>query len=518
VPQSITRRFGGGRRDGSDPNDPTPRIAILGAGIGGLCMGIELSRAGIGSFTIFEKSNGVGGTWRDNTYPGATCDVPSHFYSFSFATSPEWSRIFPEQPEILRYLEDCADRFDLRPHLRLSTAIVDATFDDATLTWTLHTDSGEPIVADIVVSGLGQLNVPAYPDVPGRDDFTGTAFHSARWDHDHSLLGERVAVIGNAASAVQFVPRIAEGVAQLSVFQRSPNWIMEKPDVAYPEKAKRLFRRLPFLRRLHRAQIYLSFEAKWFVLRDGSRTARRLERKARAHLERQVPDVSLRAELTPDYPIGCKRMLMSNDYYPALLRDNVELVTAPIERITHDGITTADGTHRVFDTIIYATGFRTTEFLAPIEVTGHDGARLHETWRDGAEAYLGMTVTGFPNFFMLYGPNTNLGTNSIEFMIECQVGYILRCIEEMRARGVAAVDVRPDAMATYNREIQRRLAKTVWSAGCSNWYKTESGRITNNWPGPAAAYWWRTRRPDWDALSSRRRSDGAPTAGRAPAR
>lgn len=474
---------------------PTPRIVILGAGIGGLCMAIALRRAGIDSFTIYEKSDGVGGTWRDNSYPGAQCDVPSHFYSFSFATSPDWSRVFPEQPEILRYLESCTDRFGIRPHLRLSTPITEATYDDVTNTWTLRTDTGEVVTADIVVSGLGQLNIPSYPELPGREAFSGTTFHSARWQHNHPLRGERVAVIGNAASAVQFVPRIADDAGSLAVFQRSPNWVLPHPDAAYPERAKKLFRRFPFVRRLHRAQIYAMFEMKWLVLRPGSRSARSMQRKASDHLEQQIADAKLRAALRPDYPIGCKRMLMSNDYYPALLRDNVELVTTPIDHVTSHGITTSDGKHRSFDTIIYATGFQTTNFLAPVEVIGRNGRRLHDLWKDGAEAYLGMTVPGFPNFFVLYGPNTNLGTNSIEFMIECQVRYILRCIRDMRARGLATIEVRESATAAYGREMQRKLAKTVWSAGCSNWYRTDSGRITNNWPSPAGAYWWRTRRP-----------------------
>jgi cation diffusion facilitator CzcD-associated flavoprotein CzcO len=511
-------------RTGRGPElGPPPRIAVVGAGVGGLGTGIRLKQAGIESFTIYEKSDGVGGTWHDNSYPGAACDVPSHLYSFSFAPKADWSRVFPGQSEILAYLEDCADRFGLRPHLRCGVEITEARWDDDSTTWRLTTREGEEIVADVVVSALGQLNVPSYPDIPGRDEFRGTAFHSARWDHGHDLEGERVAVIGTGASAVQFVPEIAPVVERLSVFQRSPNWIVPRPDMPYPESWKRTFARHPSVRLLHRAQIFANLELRWWAMREGSRRARQMATTAADHLRDQVADPGLRAKLTPDYPVGCKRILISSDYYPALTRDNVEVVTQAIERITADGIVTTDGREHRVDTIVYGTGFHATEFLRPIEVVGRHGVRLHDEWRTGAEAYLGVTVAGFPNLFLLYGPNTNLGHNSIIYMIEAQIGFVLRCLRELRRSGVAALDVRSDVMRSYNGELQASLHETVWESGCHNWYKTETGKVTNNWPRPASAYWWQLKRAGLGSFTRlpARSPSGAPptpepvTAGRA---
>ncbi len=480
----------------------TPRVAILGAGASGLCMAIALKRAGIDSFTIFEKSDGVGGTWRDNTYPGAGCDVPSHLYSFSFAPKHDWSRIYSPQPEILAYFEDCARKFGLLPHCRFRTELESATFDEEAGLWRLRTTDGERIAAELLVSGVGQLNRPFYPKLPGLENFRGKTFHSARWDHGYDLAGKRVAVIGNGASALQFIPHVAEVAGHLSVFQRSNNWITPRGDRPYTEREKRWFRRSKAFRLLHRGLIYFLLEKNFFAFRPGTLMARLMERSARKHLATQVADPALREKLTPDYPIGCKRILIGDDYYPALQRDNVEVVTEAIERVTEDGIVTADGREHPVDAIVYGTGFVTTSFLAPLEITGRGGVALEDAWKEGAEAYLGVAVAGFPNFFLLYGPNTNLGHNSIIFMIECQVRYVMACVEALRKRRLRWLDVKPSAMAEFNRELRRELDKSVWATGCTSWYKTDGGKITNNWSDFTLRYWWRTRRPKLAAFET----------------
>jgi cation diffusion facilitator CzcD-associated flavoprotein CzcO len=484
-------------------------VAILGAGFAGLAMGVRLKQAGLESFTIHEKASGVGGTWRDNSYPGAGCDIPSHLYSFSFDRKADWSRHYVEQPEILRYIEGCVDRFGLGPHVRFGSEIASARFVESAEAgepagvWRLTTTKGETSTTDVVVSGLGQLNRPSTPEIPGLADFAGKVFHSARWDHAHDLDGARVAVIGSGASAIQFVPRIAPRVGGLHLFQRSPNWILSRSDAAYADLTKAAFRRVPGLERAHRAGIFWAHEARGLALAGLSGRVIRVlvERAARKHLEEHVADPALRAALTPDYPIGCKRVLISDDYYPALTRPNVEVVTAPIARIDRGGVVTTDGRRVDADTIIFATGFAARDFLAPLDIAGRGGARLSETWRYGAEAYLGAMVAGFPNLFMLYGPNTNLGHNSIIFMIECQVHWILRCLGELDARRRTWIDVRRDAMLASNLALDERLRDTVWAAGCESWYKTDGGKVTNNWPGLAARYWLATRRPRFQDFS-----------------
>ncbi|MGI8332269.1 flavin-containing monooxygenase [Actinomadura scrupuli] len=488
-----------------------PRVAILGAGFGGLCMAIRLKAAGLTSFTVYEKGQDLGGTWRDNTYPGLACDVPSYLYSYSFAPYTGWTRRYPEQPEILAYLRLCARRFGLEPHLRFGTEITEAVFDEDAGLWRLRTGTGEQIEAEIVVSALGQLNRPHLPDLPGAADFAGTWFHSARWDHGHDLTGRSVAVIGNGASAVQFVPRIAPLAGRLSVFQRSATWVFPKTDFPYPKAAGRALR-LRAVNRAYRQSIYWRQEMLFYVLRGG-RLAAIGERRAADHLREQVADEALRETLTPDYPIGCKRIVISNDFYPALARDNVEVVTEPISRIMPDGIVTADGTHRPVDTIVYGTGFRATEFLVPMEVTGRGGRRLADTWRDGAYAYLGMTVPGFPNFFLLYGPNTNLGHNSIVLMLEWQTRYVLQCVQALVGRDLAWLDVREDVTRRYDAEIRAGLRRTVWEAGCTSWYKTPTGKVTNNWPLTTVRYRREVRRPrleDYHLAARRQEVPAAP--------
>ena len=478
----------------------SPRVAILGAGFAGICMAIQLKKAGFQDFTLYEKAGGIGGTWRDNSYPGAACDVRSHLYSFSFEPNPDWSRTYATQPEILRYLEHCVDKYDLRPHLRFHTAMESARFDAARGLWHLRTRDGQELEADVVVSGVGQLNRPYVPPLPGLESFGGTLFHSARWNHEHDLSGETVAVIGNGASAIQFIPHIAPKVGKLLVLQRSPNWLISKSDKKVGALKKWLLRRFPSLAALHRTAIYWELEARFFAFRHHSFLSKLFEQVARFHLRRSISNPKLREALTPDYPVGCKRILLSDDYYPTLERENVELVTSGIERIEGKGLFTQDGRRHEVDTLIFATGFEATSFLAPMRIQGLGGRDLREQWKDGAEAYLGLAVSGFPNLYTLYGPNTNLGHNSIVLMIEHQVRYIVQCLEAMRERDLLWLDVTPEAMTAFNTELQQRLSTTVWAANCGSWYKTASGKITNNWSGFVTDFDRRTRQPDWVAF------------------
>ena len=471
-------------------------IAIIGSGFSGLCLGIQLKRAGIDDFTIFEQSDRLGGTWRENTYPGAACDVPSFLYCFSFEQKTDWSRKWSAQAEILAYMEHCARKYDLLPHVRFNTAIASARFDASVGAWRLRTAAGEEEVAAVLVSGVGQLNRPNLPDLPGLDRFRGTRFHSARWDHAVDLSGQRVAVIGNAASAIQFIPAIAPRVGQLSIFQRSPNWMLPRGDRAYSAREQRRFARWPWLARLYRWWIYLLLEARFPMILANRVVAGGAQRAAQRNLEEHIAEPRLRAALRPDYPIGGKRVLIADDYYPTLQRPNVALVTAPIAEVTADAVVTRDGAVHPADVLILATGFQTTAFLAPMHIEGLDGQPLERAWADGARAYRGITVSGFPNLFLMYGPNTNLGHNSIIFMLECQTRYILGAIRTLRARDLAWLDLDPAALAADDRRTQAALARTVWAATDRSWYKTPQGRITNNWWGSTLRYWWDTRRFD----------------------
>ena len=475
----------------SEPKDARrTRIAVIGAGHSGLCMGMRLKQAGQHDFVILEKAATLGGTWRDNTYPGASCDAPSFLYSFSFAQKTDWSRRFAWQPELLGYSTELAIRHGLLPHCRFNAEVSAASYDDAAGTWTLTCTDGSSIVADFVVAGVGQLNRPSTPQIPGQAEFTGPQFHSAQWNHGVDLAGKRIAVIGNAASAVQFVPQIAPLAAQLTVFQRSANWLLPRKDRLYAPRTQRLLTRYPALAKLyHDVQWFFFGELQLTPLMKQVRPVQALARwKSLAHLRRQVRDPALRAKLVPQFPIGAKRVLFNDDYYPTLTRPNVALVTDAIERIEPDGVRTGTGTLHAADVIIYATGFKSTDFLAPMRITGRDGLDLRQEWSRGARAYLGVTVSGFPNFFMLYGPNTNLGHNSILVMIEAQVGYILDVLEQMRARGLRRIDVKRDVLEAYNHSLQQDLARSVWAATGASWYKLADGTITNNWPHSTIRY------------------------------
>lgn len=473
-----------------------PHVAIIGAGAAGLCMAIRLKAAGYTSFVIYEAADRPGGTWRANIYPGAACDIPAHLYSFSFAPNPDWSRKFVRQPEIGAYFDRCATEYGIVPHIRFGTEVSGARYDEAAACWRLSIADGGEETADILVSGCGQLNRPYIPNLQGRTGFKGTQFHSARWDPSAEFAGKSVAVIGSAASAIQIVPEIAQQAERLLVFQRSPNWIARKRDRKYSDFERRLYRHVPGLMRLVRGYHFWRHEMHYVAYRQNSRLGRFYKFMLGARIRRKVHDPALRAAVTPDYHFGCKRVQLSNKWFSTIERPNVELVTSAIARFTPTAIETADGRTHSVDTVIYATGFEATRFLAPMQIEGADGLTLQKAWSDGACAHRGVTVAGFPNLFLLYGPNTNLGHNSILFMLECQARYVISCIDTLVDRSVASIAVKPDAMANFNERLQRRLSRSVWALGCSNWYKTASGKITNNWSGPAIRYWWQTRRLD----------------------
>ena len=487
----MTVSAGGGERAGGA--DPHWRVAIMGAGAGGLGLAIRLAKSGQRDFVLFEASDGVGGTWRANTYPGAACDVPSHLYSYSFALKPDWSKTYANQPEILQYFEDCADRFGIRPHLRPHTRITAARWDERARQWRLTDAEGGGYVADVLVSAIGTFTTPFIPEIDGLGSFAGPCFHSARWEHEHDLAGTRVAVIGTGASAAQIVPELAKEAREVHVFQRTPQWILPRSDKPFSEEQKRRFAHNPIAIRRHRREIYWTFENA-IAFRHGDEVAEQLTTLALSHIDHRIQDDELRAKLTPEYPFGCKRTLVCSDFYKALVRDNVELVTEAIERVTPGSIVTHDGRERPVDAIVLATGFKATEYLEGIDVVGIGGRRLHDDWAEVAHAYMGLTVSGYPNFFMLYGPNTNQGGNSIIVILEAQATYVLSALRAMRLRRARAVDVRRDVMDAYNEELAQALAGTVWSDGCQSYFKNANGRIATQLPQTSRWYAKRTRR------------------------
>lgn len=479
---------------------------IIGTGFAGIGMAAGLKRQGVEDFVVLEKADTVGGVWRDNTYPGAACDVPSHLYSFSFAPNPDWTRAFATQAEIHAYLERCADDLDVRRHVRFGTEVLGADFDEAEACWTVRTADGGILTADLLISAVGQLSRPAIPVLKGQENLRIPAFHSAHWDHSIPLAGKRIGVIGTGASAIQFVPKIAADAASVSVFQRSAAYIMPKPDRPYTEREKRRFRAMPSAMRLHRLGIYLRYESRALAFtRFKGLMEIAAARPFRRMLAREVADPRTRDKLRPDYPVGCKRLLLSDDYLATMARPNVDLVTDRIARLTATGVETVDGRSHDVDVLIYGTGFAATEFLSPMTIRGRQGIALNDAWRDGASAYLGMAVPGFPNFFMLYGPNTNLGHNSIVYMIESQIAHVLRCRTRMQATGAETIEVAGDAFRRHDRHVQDRLARTVW-AGCKSWYVDARGRNTTNWPGFTLSYRALTRLRSLDAYTFQSRS------------
>ncbi|WP_044875295.1 NAD(P)/FAD-dependent oxidoreductase [Pseudomonas sp. LFM046] len=478
-------------------SQPAPlHVLIIGAGFGGLGLAIQLQKAGIQDFLILEKGSDVGGTWRDNSYPGAACDVPSHLYSFSFEPKADWSRKFAPQQEIFGYQRHCADKYGLRRHIRFGCEVAEAEFEASIGTWTVSTRAGERFRARALVSACGQLNRPAWPRIAGLDGFKGALFHSACWDHDYSLEGKRVAVVGTGASAIQFVPQIAPKVAKLSLFQRSGAYVIPKPDRAYRPWEQALMRRLPWLQKVDRLLKYIQHESRVLAFSVFPPLMKVLHLAFRQHLARSIADPALRDRLVPDYPLGCKRILISNDFYPALARPNVEVIDSGIREVTEHAVVTLDGQRHEVDAIILGTGFTATDFLAPMSIRGLEGRDLNQAWQEGAEAYLGISVSGFPNLFILYGPNTNLGHNSIIYMLESQFPYVLDGIRALT--GLRYLDLKPEVQRRFNQRLQQDVRHTVWERGCSSWYKTADGRNTNNWPGFTFSYRRQARRLELD--------------------
>ncbi|WP_037064125.1 flavin-containing monooxygenase [Pseudonocardia acaciae] len=469
--------------------------AIVGSGFSGLGMGMALVRAGRRDFVILEKADDVGGTWRDNSYPGCACDIQSHMYSYSFEGNPDWSRLFSGQAEIWDYLRRLTDKYGLRRYIRFGAEVTGASWDADQARWTLRTGDGQEYRARFLVAGVGALHIPNVPELPGIERFTGTAFHSAKWDHDYPLAGKRVAVVGTGASAIQFVPEIAGQVAKLTLFQRSAPWVLPKADGPLPGWAKTLFRAFPPARRLFRSAVYWLNESLAVGLNGHPELLRAGERLGRRHLARQVRDPELREKLMPRYTLGCKRMLMSNTYYPALAGPNAEVVTSGVAEVRERSIVDGDGVEHEVDAIIYGTGFHVTDSFDYLDIKGRDGRDLAGEWRShGIQTHLGITVSGFPNLFFLLGPNTGLGHNSVVFMIESQIRYALAAMDLTRKHGADAIEVRTSAQADFNRDIQRRLARGVWSTGgCTNWYLDAKGVNRTIWPGMTWRYWLATR-------------------------
>jgi cation diffusion facilitator CzcD-associated flavoprotein CzcO len=474
------------------------RIIIIGAGFGGIGLGIKLKASGLHDFVILEKSDSVGGVWRDNRYPGAGCDVPSHLYSFSFEQRADWPDKYGQQSDILEYLKQCIRKYQLEPHIRFGAEVSEALWDEARSHWIVQTREGQRYEAQALVTATGQLNRPYIPSLAGRRSFAGTAFHSAEWRQDYDLSGKRVAVIGTGASAIQFVPAIAALVSKLYVLQRSAPYVLPKPDKTYPVWQIKVFERSNIALKLNRLLTYIRHELRAFAFITW-RAALRVKRRAFfRHLKRGITNPDLRERLIPDYRMGCKRILLSNDFYPAMNRPNVELVTDAITEIRSDAIVTADAIERKIDCIIFGTGFAATDFLAPMKITGRRGLDLNQCWRDGAEAHLGMTVAGFPNFFMLYGPNTNLAHNSVLYMIEGQIHYIMACLARLRRDNIRSLEVKKEIQDRYNARLQQRLKNGQWSKGCTSWYLTATGRNATNWPGYSIEYRLRTNAPNWN--------------------
>lgn len=472
-----------------------PRVVVIGAGFGGIGVAIGLREDGA-RVTVVEKLDGIGGTWRANTYPGAACDIPSHLYSLSFAPRDDWSRVYAPQWEILAYLEGVVDDHGLRPHIRTGVEVTGATWDEATCTWEVALDTGEVLVCEVLVSATGQLSRPLVPDVPGLAEFPGPVLHSATWDDDVDLEGARVAVVGSGASAIQFLPPVAGVAAHTTLFQRTPPWVLGRLDREFRPLELAAFRHLPGARVAYRFGIWLWKELSWFAFRDGNPANVLLRWLAQLRLRQRVPDRALRDRVRPDFTPGCKRLLVSNDWYDALQRDDVTVVDAGITAVEGRTVVGEDGSRAEVDVVLLGTGFSASDLLTPMQVTGRGGRDLHEAWSDGARAHLGMSVSGFPNLFVLYGPNTNLAHNSIVHMLESQFAYVRDAVHRVAQGEADAFDVRADVQRRFNASLQRRLQDLVWEAGCSSWYLDADGRNTLNWPGLTIEYRLRTRRLD----------------------
>ena len=467
------------------------RIAIIGTGFSGLGAAIGLKRAGFDDFVIFERAESVGGTWRDNTYPGCQCDVPSHLYSFSFKLNPNWTRTYSTQPEIWAYLEDCAREAGVMPHVRFEHRVEQARWDEDNSVWVIQTNKGT-WRTDILISANGALAEPAIPDIPGLSDFGGPVVHSAAWDHDLDVKNKKVAVLGTGASAIQIIPHLQRQVDRLVVFQRTPAWVMPHTDRKISDRERKLYRRVPLAQKIVRKVIYGAREFLVLGMTKNRKFLKPIQRVAALHIRSKVKDPELRRKLTPSYSLGCKRILLSDDYYPALASDNCDLVTDGIERFSSSGVVTRDGEEHDVDAMILATGFKVTDNPVMEGLIGRGGVSLAETWqRDGMRAYVGTTIPGFPNMFMMTGPNTGIGHTSLLVMIEAQINYIVKALKHMSRSRAATIEVRATAVDAYNTDLQRKMKRTVWTmGGCASWYLDAKGNNTTLWPD----FTWRFRK------------------------
>jgi cation diffusion facilitator CzcD-associated flavoprotein CzcO len=469
-------------------------VLIVGAGFAGICMGIKLREAGMESFLIIEKHDDIGGTWYLNTYPGCACDVPSHLYSYSFAKNPSWSRMYSGQQEIEDYLKHCVHKYGLAPWIRTSTPLRAASWNETASMWEVR--AGDMIIhARVLVSAVGALHVPSYPNLPGIETFAGSAFHSAEWDHRVDLKGRRIGVIGTGASAIQFVPQIAPAAETLYLFQRTAAWILPKLDFAIADKWKRRFHRIPGVMAAFRLFIFLSMEVRVLAFLGNKFMRNQGEKLANSYRARKVSDPLLRAKLTPNYVMGCKRVLFTNDFYQGVQRENVHLVTEGIREVRAHSVVTNDGVERPVDVLIYGTGFRVTEPLVGINIYGRRNLEIHQAWQRRMSAYLGIAVHGFPNFFILLGPNTGLGHNSVVLMIEAQVNYVVKCLKVMKLKRASVMEIKREPQAEFETRTQARLSRTVWqTGGCRSWYQDQrTGENASIWPGSVLEYIWRTR-------------------------
>jgi cation diffusion facilitator CzcD-associated flavoprotein CzcO len=472
---------------------------IIGSGFSGLCMAIKLKEKGIDDFIILEKAESLGGTWRENTYPGAECDIPSALYSYSFEPYPYWEYKWSHQPQILDYLKYCAQKYQLYPHLQFGKSLLSATWQEEGQYWELRTHDQEVIHTQCFISAVGQLHYPSTPSFKGVENFQPPSFHSAEWRHDVSLKDKRVAVIGNAASALQFVPEIAKEAKEVTVFQRTPNWVLPKQDRLYKNWEKRLVERFPSLLRVYRLRLWLLSGALFIMLKKEGAWLRGIYQwLSKRYLKRHIDDPELRQKLTPDYPLGAKRVLFSDNYFKALNKDHVKLITSPIERLTATAVQTKDNQQHEADVLINATGFKSNPLLMGLDVKGQNQQTIQEVWAEEAVNYLGIAVADFPNLFLMFGPNTNLGHSSIILMAEAQANYIAQCVAAMQQNNWQTMRVKPSAQANYYQEIQRRLKNMIWEEVANSWYKSANGSNPNNWPGRTMEYMRRTRRPRFE--------------------
>jgi cation diffusion facilitator CzcD-associated flavoprotein CzcO len=472
------------------------KVVIVGTGFSGLGQAIQLEKAGIGDYLILEKDDEVGGTWRDNSYPGCACDVQSHMYSFSYEQNPGWTRSFSPQPEIFDYHKGVADKYRLRGKIRFGTEITGAHWDSGSRRWTVTTKTGDEFIAQFLVSGVGGLHIPHIPKLPGIGTFQGRTWHSAQWNHDYDLVGKRVAVVGTGASAIQFVPQIAPDVAELTLFQRTPPWIMPKPDHPMPGWSRKLFKHVPGVQRFYRNALYWFLEVRAIGFNGHPALMEAGEAIAKRHVSKHVKDPELLRKVTPDYTMGCKRVLLSNDYYPTLVRDNVDVNTDGVREVRTQSVVDGAGIEHEVDAIIYGTGFHVTDALEYLDITGVDGRDLAKEWAaEGMRTHMGITVSGFPNLFFLLGPNTALGHNSVVFMIESQAKYVVDAIKLADANAAAALDVRAGVQERFQAGIQDKLSKGVWTqGGCTSWYLDAKGVNRTIWPGFTWRYWLDTRK------------------------